>query len=95
MCGCFGFMHIRCVITITRLGNLLNLTINFIFTFQSHVWNRIATERIKRWGLRPVVGDLYIKNKTGSSNKDKVNTDVQVVHDPTGVDIFEIVLPVR
>ncbi|KAL7446094.1 hypothetical protein ACHAXH_008706 [Discostella pseudostelligera] len=70
-----------------------NVRMFWIHAYQSHVWNRIATERIKRWGLRPVVGDLYIKNKTGSSNKDKVNTDVQVVHDPTGVDIFEIVLP--
>ncbi len=67
---------------------------HYIFTLKSYVWNRIATERIRRWGVRPVVGDLYIKNKISGWKKDTDNVDIQVVEDPSSVDFFEVVLPV-
>ncbi len=67
---------------------------HYIFMLKSHVWNRIATERIKRWGVRPVVGDLYINNKISGWKKDTDNADVQVVEDPSSVDFSCIVLPV-
>jgi tRNA(Glu) U13 pseudouridine synthase TruD len=64
--------------------------------FQSYVWNKIATERIKRWGMRPVVGDLYLDKETQSDADDGVAEDsVKVVTDVTSVNISEIVLPVR
>lgn len=58
-----------------------------IHSYQSFVWNNMATERVKRYGLRPVVGDLYL-DETGSD--DGV---VRVVKDASQVGIDQIVLP--
>ena len=57
----------------------------WIHAYQSLVWNKVATERVRRLGIRVVKGDLYIKNN-GSG-------DVQVVTDPSSIDISEVVLP--
>ena len=57
----------------------------WVHAYQSLVWNKVATERVKRLGIRVVKGDLYIKHN-GSG-------DVQVVNDPSGIDITEVVLP--
>ena len=71
----------------------IHLNLNLL---QSYVWNRVATERIKRWGLRPVVGDLYLEKETRSNGEDGVAEDfVKVVSEPTSVNISQIVLPVR
>lgn len=51
------------------------------------MWNKVATERVKRFGISPVIGDLYLA-------RDALDTDnVQVVSDPTDIDIFQVVLP--
>ncbi|KAL7458663.1 hypothetical protein ACHAWC_010291 [Mediolabrus comicus] len=57
----------------------------WVHAYQSLVWNKVATERVKRLGIRVVKGDLYIKHN-GSG-------DVQVVNDPSSIDITEVVLP--
>ena len=68
----------------------------WIHSYQSFVWNRMATERVKRWGLVPVVGDLYLVNEADSSDDDEEKNGaaaVQLVDDPSKVDISQIVLP--
>lgn len=62
-----------------------------IHAYQSYVFNRVATERIRRWGLRPVVGDLYITG--GNDGENGTAVDVQVVKEPESVEIGQIVLP--
>jgi tRNA pseudouridine13 synthase len=49
------------------------------------VWNRVATQRVKRFGLSPVIGDLYEDNGN--------DMEVKVVSDPSSVDISQIILP--
>ena len=61
---------------------------------QSYVWNKIATERIQRWGLKPVIGDLYYEQESDVNND--VDEDihlVKVVKDPTDINMSQIVLP--
>ncbi|KAL7520815.1 hypothetical protein ACHAWX_005518 [Stephanocyclus meneghinianus] len=68
-----------------------NVRMFWIHAYQSYVWNLVATERIKRWGARPVVGDLYL-----APDKDRdISEQVHIVSDPESVDISQIVLPVR
>ena len=68
----------------------------WIHSYQSFVWNRMATERVKKWGLVPVVGDLYLVNEAENSDNDEEKNGtgaVQLVDDPSTVDISQIVLP--
>jgi tRNA(Glu) U13 pseudouridine synthase TruD len=68
--------------------------INLILIIQSYVWNKIATERIQRWGLKPVIGDLYYEQESDVNND--VDEDihlVKVVKDPTDINMSQIVLP--
>ena len=57
----------------------------YINSYQSFCWNKMATERIKRLGPQPVVGDLY--------QEDGQSRDVKVVTDPSKVTLGMIVLP--
>ncbi|KAL7551205.1 hypothetical protein ACHAWF_014403 [Thalassiosira exigua] len=57
----------------------------WIHAYQAFVWNRVATERVRRFGLHPVVGDLY--------QRDDDCSNVEVVMDPESVDISQVVLP--
>jgi hypothetical protein len=69
---------------------------HYQYFFQSYIWNKIATERMSRWGMRPEIGDLYIDKETKSDSEDGVAEDsVKVVTDATNVSIYQIVLPVR
>ena len=63
----------------------------WIHGYQSYVWNQVATERVRRFGLLPVKGDLYL---VSGGDEDGRSVDVQVVSDPCSVDISQIVLPV-
>lgn len=52
--------------------------------YQSLVWNKVATERVRRFGVQPIEGDLYFQD-----NESKVS----VVTDPKTVSISQVVLP--
>ena len=60
---------------------------------KSLVWNKVATERVRQFGLNPVVGDLYLRNDSSDGEGENC-VNVQVVSDPGSVDIYDIVLPV-
>jgi tRNA pseudouridine13 synthase len=57
----------------------------WINAYQSWIWNKMASERIKRLGPQPAVGDLY--------QEDGQTREVKVVTDPTKVTLGMIVLP--
>ncbi|KAL7537330.1 hypothetical protein ACHAXR_007742 [Thalassiosira sp. AJA248-18] len=67
-----------------------NVRMFWIHGYQSFVWNWVATERVRKWGLRPVIGDLAIHESNG---EDGAAGDIQLVNDPSKVDISQIVLP--
>lgn len=49
---------------------------------------------MKRFGLHPVVGDLYRKeNESYSNEKDSEGWEIHVVADPDTIDISQVVLP--
>lgn len=81
-----------------RFGNALdafrgiphNIRMFWIHAYQSYIWNLAATERIKKWGVQPAVGDLYILDQDFN-----VSDQVGIVENPDTVDISQIVLPVR
>lgn len=52
--------------------------------YQSLVWNKVATERVRRYGIQPIEGDLYFQDS---------GSEVSVVTDPETVSIRQVVLP--
>ena len=56
----------------------------WINAYQSLVWNTMASERIKRFGAKPALGDLY---------RDKDSGEVKVVTKEDSIDIKQVVLP--
>jgi len=71
-----------------------NVRMYWIHSYQSYIWNRVATERVRRWGLRPVIGDLFIREHDSESDEqDGAAVVVQVVDDPDSINISQIVLP--
>eukprot|EP00978_Attheya_sp_CCMP212_P004031 scaffold8660_cov50-Attheya_sp.AAC.3 len=62
----------------------------WINAYQSYIWNLVATERIQRHGMKPILGDLYWPQ--GESSESKKNVKV-ITHDPSMIDIRHIVLP--
>lgn len=56
----------------------------YINAYQALVWNKMASERIKRYGINPVPGDLYMEDNSN---------EVKVVVDEAIVNIKQVVLP--
>jgi tRNA pseudouridine13 synthase len=60
-----------------------NLRMMYGHAYQSYVWNMVASERIKRFGMKPIVGDLVIleneenTTKTAESDQDDFTEDVK------------------
>ncbi|XP_071960037.1 pseudouridylate synthase 7 homolog isoform X2 [Antedon mediterranea] len=59
----------------------------YVHSYQSKIWNAMATKRIQEYGLKPVVGDLALD---GDSNK---NAYVVTDSDLNELKIEDIVLP--
>ena len=37
----------------------------YIHSYQSYIWNKVLSKRIKKFGLNVLVGDLISKNPNG------------------------------
>lgn len=46
-----------------------NLRMMYGHAYQSYVWNTVASERIKRFGMKPIVGDLVILENEEDTTK--------------------------
>lgn len=44
-----------------------NLRMMYGHAYQSYVWNMVASERVKRFGLKPMIGDLVIMEQSSES----------------------------
>ena len=56
----------------------------WITSYQSYIWNKMATERLRRLGTKVVIGDLYL---------DPNSKEVMVVSNPDTVTLYDLVLP--
>ncbi|XP_076336847.1 pseudouridine synthase 7 [Tachypleus tridentatus] len=76
-----------------------NTRLMYIHSYQSFIWNKVVTQRIKQFGLVPIVGDLVLPGN--DPEKDICKDDVSkcspsVVTEADlsrGVSIYDIVLP--
>ena len=69
-----------------------NARIFYINAYQSLVWNRVASERIRRYGTNVVNGDLYLNDGDGDSSSEVVQvvSDDETLHK---VKLSQVVLP--
>jgi tRNA pseudouridine13 synthase len=59
----------------------------YINAYQSFIWNKVASERMERFGPKVIIGDLY-RLTSGETN------DVRVVGDDiSSIDVSQVVLP--
>jgi tRNA pseudouridine13 synthase len=81
-----------------RYGNALealrtvphNTKTFWVHSYQSLVWNKVATERVRRFGVQPIEGDLYLQDNESDTESDTV----QVLTGNTNIiNISQVVLP--
>ena len=68
-----------------------NMRVFYVNAYQSYIWNMAATERIKLYGMKVVIGDLYIPK----SDRGEEQPEVRVVDasSETSVKPSQVVLP--
>ncbi len=57
----------------------------YIHAYQSYVWNLVASERIRLYGLKPIIGDLVFDKKS----EEKTNNNV-IKLDNSNINSYEI-----
>uniref|UniRef100_T1IV34 ENTH domain-containing protein n=1 Tax=Strigamia maritima TaxID=126957 RepID=T1IV34_STRMM len=77
-----------------------NTRLMYIHSYQSFIWNRIVSERIKKFGIHVLNGDLYFKKDDPENSdviKTKRNNDMPSIYNSddndTNIDIFDVVMP--
>ena len=53
----------------------------YVHSYQSLVWNRVATHRIREHGLIPIPGDLVPGNGNGPSVITEATLSLYTIHD--------------
>jgi tRNA pseudouridine13 synthase len=61
-----------------------NTMLMYVHAYQSFVWNKIVSKRIKEFGLKPIVGDLVYENPDLKDDVETVNYDTQHPTDEDG-----------
>lgn len=49
----------------------------YIHSFQSLIWNKIVSLRIKEYGLKPIVGDIVLLDETEPGEDEEGETSGQ------------------
>ena len=62
----------------------------YLHAYQSYVWNMVASERIKLYGLKPTIGDLVYKTRGDESYKNVIKLDESNIGSYT---IDDVILP--
>lgn len=61
-----------------------NTMLMYVHAYQSFMWNKIVSRRIKEFGLKPIVGDLVYENPDLKDDIETVNDDTQNTSEEDG-----------
>ena len=61
-----------------------NTMLMYIHAYQSIIWNKIVSRRIKEFGLKPIIGDLVYENPDCKDDGDTIHDDVHHTDEEEG-----------
>lgn len=62
-------------------------------SWQSYIWNKVVSWRIKTYGPKPVPGDLVYKEKTASCHNSKSEVEVITKETLSQYTVHDVLLP--
>lgn len=73
-----------------------NTRLLYLHAYQSMIWNKIVSRRLKTYGKQILIGDLYLKNLQGGGGEDHNSNNEVFIVDETNrehIQLEQIVLP--